>query len=146
MNSDNPSVFATKRRVQFCETDAAGIAHFSSFVLYMEQAEHDMLRDLGMSVVQPLFDGAHLSWPRVRVECDYQGAVRFEDVLQIQVRVMKLGTKSVTYGFEFSKDAKVVAKGQVVVVCCKLMKDRSLESTPIPEDVRGKLTKYLVQD
>ena len=45
-----PNGFQFERRVEFCETDAAGIAHFSSLIVYMEQAEHALLRSLGLSV------------------------------------------------------------------------------------------------
>ena len=43
-------VFKTERRVEFRDTDAAGIVHFSVFFAYMEQAEHEFLRSLGLSV------------------------------------------------------------------------------------------------
>lgn len=42
--------WVTRRRVEFVETDAAGIVHFSSFFVYMEQAEHELLRHLGLNV------------------------------------------------------------------------------------------------
>lgn len=47
--SSSPS-FIWERRVEFCETDAAGICHFSSFFVFMEQAEHALFRHLGWSV------------------------------------------------------------------------------------------------
>jgi len=50
MSVSNPKGFHWRRRVEFAETDMAGIAHFSSFVIYMEQAEHALLRSLGTSV------------------------------------------------------------------------------------------------
>ena len=42
--------FRLKRRVQFYETDAAGIVHFSTYFRYMEEAEHALWRDAGMSI------------------------------------------------------------------------------------------------
>ncbi|MCA9225545.1 MAG: acyl-CoA thioesterase, partial [Planctomycetales bacterium] len=60
--------FRTQRRVEFCETDAAGIAHFSAFFTYMEQAEHALLRELGTSVVRHEGE-AVVSWPRVSASC-----------------------------------------------------------------------------
>jgi acyl-CoA thioesterase FadM len=44
------AAFSLERRVEFCDTDSAGIAHFSSVAVYMEQAEHALFRSLGMSV------------------------------------------------------------------------------------------------
>ena len=43
-------VFKTRRRVEFRDTDMAGIVHFSVFFAYMEQAEHELLRSLGLGV------------------------------------------------------------------------------------------------
>ncbi len=138
-----PQVFTTERRVEFCETDAAGIAHFTSLLCYMEQAEHAFLRGLGTSVVQNLDDGWHLSWPRVHVECDYRGTARFEDVLQIELRILRLGSKSVTYQFHFAKEGQEIASGNVVAVCCRVRAGYPLESTSIPEELGDKLRNYL---
>lgn len=135
-------VFSTHRRVEFCETDAAGIAHFSSFLCYMEQAEHQFLRSLGTSVINPLGDGWHLSWPRVHVECDYRGSARFEDDLRIALRVTKLGTKSVTYSFEFLLAERVIAQGQTVAVCCRVKHGEPLESIAIPAPLAAQLADY----
>ena len=44
-------VYTFRRRIEFRETDMAGIVHFSNFFAYMEQAEHDFLRSVGMGVV-----------------------------------------------------------------------------------------------
>lgn len=144
-----PENFSVRRRVEFCETDAAGIAHFASFLCYMEQAEHAFLRHLGTSVVQKLasqpgeteVDG-HLSWPRVHVECDYRGAARFEDELRIDVLVLQIGEKSLTYGFEFTLHEAPIASGKIVAVCCQV-RPGALKSTSIPQDLRSKLETYM---
>lgn len=138
-----PQKFESERRVEFCETDAAGIAHFSAFLCYMEQVEHAFWRSLGSSVVQELDKETHLSWPRVHVECDYLGTARFEDVLQVTLRVVKLGAKSLTYAFDFACDGKPVAQGQVVAVCCEVRKGQPLRSLIIPDAIRNQLRAYV---
>lgn len=135
--------FVTTRRVEFCETDAAGIVHFANFLKYMEQAEHEFWRHLGTSVVTDLEDGWHLSWPRVHVDCDYSGVARFEDKLRIAVRLKELGTKSVSYSFQFELDGKNIASGTVVAVCCRVASGRPLQSVAIPPDLRSKLEPYV---
>jgi acyl-CoA thioesterase FadM len=103
---------------------------------------------MGSSVVQALSredapeDGWHLSWPRVHVECDYRGAARFEDLLDIQVCVLKLGEKSVTYGFDFLVENQKIATGKVVAVCCKVRAGQPLQSMVIPAELRGKLAVH----
>ena len=44
------SEYRLRRRVQFYETDAAGIVHFSWFFRYMEEAEHALWREAGLSI------------------------------------------------------------------------------------------------
>ncbi len=138
-----PNPFLYERRVEFCETDAAGIAHFSSFICYMEQAEHAFWRSLGTSVVQDMDDGAHLSWPRVRVECDYTGSARFEDVLTLALTLTKLGRKSVSYQFRFLRQQQQIAEGLMVAVCCRVEKNKPLVAVDIPESTRHLLEPYL---
>jgi 4-hydroxybenzoyl-CoA thioesterase/acyl-CoA thioester hydrolase len=138
-------VFTTERRVEFCETDAGGIVHFSAYLCYMEQAEHEFLRSVGQSVIQPHPAGGYLSWPRVRVECTYAAPARFEDVLAITMSISRLGSKSVTYQFEFrSVQHHLVAQGTLVAVCCHINDHgRSINSIDIPETLRTILTQYV---
>src|SRR5688572_19668694 len=112
-------MFTTHRRVEFRDTDAAGIAHFSVYFNYMEQAEHELLRSLGTSVFTSDELGT-ISWPRVAVACEYRGALHFEDEVEIQVAIERLGEKSVSYVFEFVKDGKEIARGKITAVCCRL--------------------------
>jgi acyl-CoA thioester hydrolase len=136
------SVFTFRRRVEFCETDAAGIAHFSSLVQYAEQAEHALFRSLGTSIHSAVSDGSFLSWPRVRIEFDFHGSARFEDELDILVTVNKLGTKSIAYRFDFKLNEKSIATGQVTSVCCRVDGQGELKSVPIPDELRQLLAKY----
>ena len=102
--------FSATRRVEFRDTDAAGIMHFASFFLLMESVEHEFLRHLGLSVLANDGTGP-VSWPRVNAQCDFRSAVRFEDVLSVTLSIERLGTKSVTYRFDISHDGRPVAEG-----------------------------------
>lgn len=138
-------VFTTQRRVEFRDTDASGIVHFSAYLCYMEQAEHEFLRSVGLSVLQPHPSCGYISWPRVKAECSYAAPARFEELLSITLRIARLGSKSVTYQFEFrSGQDNVVANGNIVVVCCHI-KDygNSIVSVEIPDSHRTILAQYL---
>jgi 4-hydroxybenzoyl-CoA thioesterase/acyl-CoA thioester hydrolase len=123
--------FHLQRRVEFRDTDAAGIAHFSVFFVYMEEAEHALLRHLGLSVHTTDGDGA-ITWPRVAARCDFQSAARFEDVLDVEVRVVRIGRKSITYEFHFALDDRIIATGEVTAVCCRIQNDGQFKSISIP--------------
>jgi 4-hydroxybenzoyl-CoA thioesterase/acyl-CoA thioester hydrolase len=133
--------FCTTRRVEFRDTDAAGIAHFSAFFFYMESVEHELLRHLGLSVLWA-DDSGPISWPRVSVSCDYSGAARFEEVLDVTLRVARLGAKSVTYEFEFACDGRRIATGRTVAVCCRVPHGAAPQSITIPEPIAAKLREY----
>lgn len=108
----------------------------------MEESEHELLRSVGLSVMNCEVDGIHLSWPRVSVNCDFTRPLRFEDKFEIHAFVAKLGGKSATYEFEFFKDSQSLATGSITAVCCT-MADGKLNGTPIPNSVREKLSTYL---
>ena len=103
-----PQTFLVSNRVQFRDTDAAGIMHFSAFITYMEQAEHAFLRSLDMSVMKFRIDQMEISWPRVSVQCDYVAPLRFEQEFTVSLTIEKLGRKSVRYGFQFSSSETTV--------------------------------------
>jgi acyl-CoA thioester hydrolase len=133
--------YRTTRRVEFRDTDAAGIVHFSAFFFYMESVEHEFLRQLGLSVHAT--DGAApVSWPRVSASCDFKSAARFEDVLDVSLLIARLGEKSVTYEFDFSCGSRPVATGKTVAVCCRFTNGAGPKSVPIPADIQAKLRPY----
>ena len=95
-----PTPFHTSRFVEFADTDMAGIMHFSAFFRFMEAAEHALLRSLGLSVFTEI-GGEVITFPRVAASCDFSSPAKCEEVLEIDVTVERVGTKSVTYGFAF---------------------------------------------
>ena len=127
------------RRVEFGDTDLAGIMHFSNLFRFMEAAETDFLRARGLTVSWRE-NGVKLGFPRVSAACDYKAPARFEDVLTIAVTVERVGTRSVSYRYDFSNQhGAAVAVGRITAVFCKSPGPDQLESSDIPPDVRAKL-------
>jgi len=134
--------FRIKRRVEFHETDTAQIVHFSNFFRYMESAEVEFLRSRGLSVTMP-WDGEHIGLPRVSATCDFFKPIRFDEEFEVAVTIERLGNKSVTYGFEFTRGSEVLAKGKVTSVCCRVGPHNELEPIPIPAEYRAKLEEAM---
>jgi len=131
--------FQTTRRVEFGDTDMAGIMHFANFFRFMEAPETAFLRERGLSVNWRQ-DGGKLGFPRVSAACDYQKPAYFEDVLTIAVTVEKLGRKSVSYRFDFTNQrGEPLAVGRVTAVFCRTSSPDQIESLEIPADIRAKL-------
>lgn len=134
--------FEVKRRVEFRDTDAAGIVHFSAFFPIMEVAEHELLRSVGISVLShKVDDGPPISWPRVSAKCDYLAPARFEDQLLITVSVSKIGKTSVRYRFEINNESGPVATGEVTAVCCRFT-EQGLQKVEIPASIRKLLVQF----
>jgi acyl-CoA thioester hydrolase len=131
-------LFVHTRRVEFHETDMAGIAHFANFFRYMEAAEHAYLRACGLSVVLP-WQGLMLGFPRVSASCDYLKPIRFEQEMQITVRVEKIGRTSISYGFTFTHAGDTIAEGRLTAVLCRKSAEERLEPMEIPEAIRQRL-------
>lgn len=130
--------FRISRFVEFSDTDMAGIMHFSAFFRFMEAAEHAFLRHLGFSVYSEV-NGEVVTFPRVAASCQFHSPARCEDVLDIDVSVARVGTKSVTYHFAFSQHGRDVATGEMTSVCCRVPHGEHPISIPIPEALGNKL-------
>ena len=128
------SQFTTRRRVEFSDTDIAGIIHFASYYRYMEEAEHQFFRSLGLSVMMKRDDGVVIGWPRVSANCTFEAPVLFEYELEIRVDVERKGFKSLTMRYQFYINEKRIAHGRMKIACCLCRHDAPLESIPIPDD------------
>ena len=133
-----PSDFTITRQVEFHETDMAGIMHFANFFKWMECCEAAFYRSLDLPLISFL-PGQVVGWPRVSVSCQYQAPLRFNDSAEVKLYVKKLGTRSVTYIFQFRKDAQLVAQGEVTAVCVTGDSQGGMVAQAIPAEVRARL-------
>jgi YbgC/YbaW family acyl-CoA thioester hydrolase len=134
--------FKAIRRVEFSDTDMAGIMHYSNFFRFMETAEHAFFRSLGFSIfadkVEPL-----IGWPRVHAQCDFKSPLYFEDEVEIHLLVSEKKSKALSYIFRFRKlnatPPVEVARGALTVVCVRKRPDGTMEACAIPHAVAGKI-------
>ena len=138
-----PYEFRLTRRVEFAETDMAGIVHFSNFFRMMEATEHAFFRSLGFSIHghDPV---STTGWPRVNAACDYTRPLRFEEEVEIHLLVAEVRTRSVRYEFVFRKvsDASEVARGRITAVCASVEKSTGkLQAVAIPDVIRAQITE-----
>ncbi len=138
-----PYPYITTRQVEFSDTDAGGIMHFTSYFKYMEQVEHEMLRQTGLSVFTEI-DGQMISWPRVSSEFDYKRPSVFEDQLTIGIGIERMGSKSVTYVAEFRRGDELLATGRIVAACCRVEHGKPPVAIEIPEVIKSKLQSMTI--
>ena len=124
--------FTTTRRVEFSETDAGGIVHFTNFFRYMEYAEHAFFRSLGHSIVNPTLG---VGWPRVHCNCDFKKPLKFEDEVEIHLLVSAKTSKSITYQFRFSTGGTEVARGGFTIVCVRKTEAGEMKAATISPEI-----------
>ena len=136
-----PHEFTLSHRVEFSETDMAGIVHFANFYRMMENAEHAFFRSLGFTV-HGHEAGTTIGWPRVNAACEFLAPLRFEEVVEVQLLVAEVRARSIRYAFRFWKGEGAgrveVARGSVTAVCATVEKSTGrLAAVAIPEAIRA---------
>lgn len=127
--------FHYRRRVQFSETDLAGIAHFSAYFRFMEEAEHALWRAVGLSIGAADKTGG---WPRVSAAFEYKSPLRFEDEFDVVVRIAEITRRSIRYGFTITHGDTLVGTGTMTAVCTR-KEDGQLRAVDLPADVVARL-------
>lgn len=133
--------FIAHRQVNFSETDMAGIVHFANFYRWMEEAEHDYFRSVGLRIMEKQLDGTYIGWPRVSASCHFDAPARYEDEVEIRVDVERVGFKSLTFTVEFWRGETRLAHGRLKTACCICRPDGTLQSIEIPANYRSQFVE-----
>ena len=131
--------FHSRRLIQFADTDMAGIAHFTNYLRYLEEAEHEFLRAHGLSVVMHDDRGAY-GFPKTSVHCDYRRPVRLEQWLDIELDIATPDGKAIVYEGRFRESDRLVAEGTIHVACCRFPADGG---PPFPIPIPNHILKIL---
>jgi YbgC/YbaW family acyl-CoA thioester hydrolase len=130
-----PSEYRLTRRVQFYETDAAGIVHFSWYFRYMEEAEHALWRMAGLSIHPP---GSAIGWPRVAASFEFRRPLRFEDEFDVHLQVAEITRRTIRYTCLIAQADTTIAKGDLTIACVLKPPGEPMKSIEIPEDVAAR--------
>ncbi|HLI46609.1 MAG TPA: thioesterase family protein [Geobacterales bacterium] len=128
--------FVLEFPVDWVDTDALGIVHFTNFFRYFERAETEMLKRLGIDYNEIFEKGYAI--PRVEAFCKYYKPLRYGDQAKVLLRVSEIGDKHYKYSFEIlnSKTNEKNAEGYVTIVFIDKAKFKAIQ---IPNFIREKL-------
>ncbi|MHA1523683.1 MAG: YbgC/FadM family acyl-CoA thioesterase [Alphaproteobacteria bacterium] len=105
-------------RVYYEDTDFSGLVYHASYFRFCERGRSDLLRLAGINH-SDLLDGAD-GTPAVlavrRIEADFLGAAKIDDVLEIKSHVAKISGARIFMIQEISHREKVLFRAHVVVV------------------------------
>ena len=125
-----------RRRVQFYETDVAGIVHFSWFYRYMEEAEHALWREAGLSIAAP---DAEVGFPRVAASFKFHRPLHFEEEFDVHLRIVEIAHKTIRYEAQIRRGHTSVATGSLTVACVSKRHGEPMKAIPIPRDIVERL-------
>ena len=130
-----PSEYRLTRRVQFYETDAAGIVHFSWYFRYMEEAEHALWRMAGLTIHSP---GSEIGWPRVAASFEFRRPLRFEDEFDLHLQVAEVTRRTIRYTCEIAQENTAIANGDLTIACVLKRPGEPMRSIEIPADIAAR--------
>jgi acyl-CoA thioester hydrolase len=139
------AAFVYYRTIEFHETDAAGLVHFSNYFRFAEAAEHALYRSLDYPMMKRE-DATFYGWPRVRAQAKYSAPLDNGDVIRIELGITEIKDKAIEWEFRILREADGVlaSKGSFVTVHVHIdALTRDMKSLPIPAELREKLQPFL---
>jgi acyl-CoA thioester hydrolase len=134
-----PFRFSLRTRVDFSDTDAVGILYYGRYPPYFDRALIAYRRHLGLPL---LGDPGHVLVIRA-LRCEYHAPARFDDELEVFVRVARLGRSSQTAVLRVEEvsggEPRHLADGQIVAVGLERYGGRP---SPIPDHIRGTIAEF----
>jgi acyl-CoA thioester hydrolase len=123
--------FSVRTRVAFSDTDAQGVVYYGRYNPYFDLARAEWLRSLGL-----LSRDTFGEFVMRANDVEYFAPARFDDELEIRVRVAKIGRTSMTYEFAAFKvpDASLLVTAHQTLVFIDPQARRPIE---IPTDYRA---------
>ncbi len=131
--------FVTRIPIRFGDEDHAQIVYFPRFFHFFHCAFEDFFNEQGYRY-RDCLEVDRVGWPAVHAEADFEKPVRFGDVLEVEVRVTRIGTKSATFEYRGARDGVPACQGRIVVACMSM---DTYEGCPIPAKYRALFERHL---
>ncbi len=127
-----PFKYSAFVRVGFSDTDAQGVVYYGRYMPYFDLARTEYHRHLGRLTL------GDVDFAMRAVSVEYVAGARFDDLLEVFVRVERVGTTSITYDHAVYRhdDDTLMATAKATVVCIALDERRAV---PVPEAFRAQL-------
>ena len=128
-------VTETLVRVNYSETDQMGVAYHARYLVWLDIARTEHLRQCGASYRELETAGLRLVVSEVAIR--YRLPARFDDVVRVRCWVKEIASRRVTFGYavERAGDGRLLATATVALVAL----DASMAITRLPDEVRAML-------
>ena len=132
-----PFKYSALSRVWFSDTDAQGVVYYGRYLPYFDHARTEYHRHLGTGAME--VEGAEFVMRASSVE--YHAPARFDDLLEVFVRLARVGRTSVTYelaAYRVDDDALMVTAHQTLV----LVDLEERKACPVPDGIRERIRAF----
>ena len=103
-------------RVYYEDTDLAGIVYYANYLRFIERARTEWVRALGVDQVRLKAERGVVFAVR-RIEADYLRPARFDDLLQVETRLVSLTGARLQLAQDVVRAGERLFVAQVVLVC-----------------------------
>ena len=134
-----PFHYSALARVWFSDTDAQGVVYYGRYMPYFDAARTEYHRHLGRVHL------GNVDFAMRAVTVEYHAGARFDDPLEVFVRVERVGTTSITYDHaayridDDGEDDKLMATAKATLVCIALDERKAV---PVPEAFRAQVAAF----
>jgi len=133
--------FKRSFRVHWVDTDTAGVMHFSNFFRYFEACEEEFYRSLSLPLTE-IRDRFGVLLPRVEAHCQYKAACKFDELVDVTLKVREVQDKTIIYDFQVIRqsDGKLAAQGFVKCIAV----NSGWKAVPLPPEVAKTVRNSIV--
>lgn len=135
--------FHHKIRVRFADTDMQGIVFNGNYLTYYDVAWTEYFRAMGLAWKDIIETGADTVL--ARIEMDFKSPARFDEMLDVYVRVSRIGNTSITFEFEIYPEGedRLVGGATSLYVC---IDPKSLRPVRVPDALRSRISDFEARD
>jgi acyl-CoA thioester hydrolase len=134
-SSDSPApgvIYQIHHRVNYSEVDQMGVVYHARYLVWLDMARTEYLRQQGMSYREFEERGYRLAVGEVSIK--YRHPARYDDLVRVRCWVQEAGSRRVTFGYAIEHDEtdRLLATATTAM----LSLDPEFSFTAMPEDVR----------
>jgi acyl-CoA thioester hydrolase len=136
MSPRPPFKFSATTRVAFSDTDAQGVVYYGRYMPYFDLARVEYHRSLDMLRSEP----QDKEFVMRAMHVEYYMPARFDDLIEVDVRISRIGTSSVTYEFAAYLEGEVLAVTATQTAVLVDLAER--KPCPVPDWWRERIRSY----
>jgi acyl-CoA thioester hydrolase len=135
MAAECPAVSETFVRVNYSETDQMGVVYHARYLVWLDVARTEHLRQCGMTYRDLEASGLRLAVSEVAIR--YRQPARYDDPVRIRCWVRALASRKVEFGYaiEHAEDARLLATATTSLLAL----DSTMTLSRLPDRVRDVL-------